>query len=43
MFPDVRERDVYLCGSPRMMATVEKSLRDIGVPHAQIHLERFSW
>ena len=42
-YPDVRERDVYLCGSPRMMATVEKSLRDIGVPHSQIHLERFSW
>ena len=42
-YPDVRERDVYLCGSPRMMATVEKSLRDIGVPHGQIHLERFSW
>ncbi len=42
-YPDVRERDVYLCGSPRMMATVEKSLRDIGVPHHQIHLERFNW
>ena len=42
-YPDVRERDIYLCGSPRMMATVEKSLRDIGVPHDQIHLERFSW
>jgi predicted ferric reductase len=42
-YPDVRERDVYLCGSPRMMATVEKSLRDIGVPHDQLHLERFSW
>jgi predicted ferric reductase len=42
-YPDVRERDVYLCGSPLMMATVEKSLRDIGVPHGQIHLERFSW
>jgi predicted ferric reductase len=42
-YPDVRERDIYLCGSPRMMATVEKSLRDIGVPRHQIHLERFSW
>jgi predicted ferric reductase len=42
-YPDVRERDVYLCGSPRMMATVEKSLHEIGVPHKQIHLERFSW
>ena len=42
-YPDVRERDIYLCGSPRMMATVEKSLRDIGVPKQQIHLERFSW
>jgi predicted ferric reductase len=42
-YPDIRERDIYLCGSPRMMATVEKSLRDIGVSHSQIHLERFSW
>jgi len=42
-YPDVRERDIYLCGSPRMMATVEKSLHEIGVPHKQIHLERFSW
>jgi predicted ferric reductase len=42
-YPDIRERDIYLCGSPRMMATVEKSLRDIGVSKGQIHLERFSW
>ena len=42
-YPDIRERDIYLCGSPRMMATVEKSLRDIGVSQDQIHLERFSW
>ena len=42
-YPDIRERDVYLCGSPGMMARVERSLREIGVPRGQIHLERFSW
>ncbi len=42
-YPDIRERDVYLCGSPSMMARVEHSLHEIGVPHSQIHLERFSW
>ena len=42
-YPDIRERDVYLCGSPSMMARVERSLHEIGVPAGQIHLERFSW
>ena len=42
-YRDIAERDVYLCGSPRMMERVEKSLRELGLPDSQIHLERFSW
>jgi len=42
-YPDIRERDVYLCGSPSMMAAAERSLKELKVPKRQIHLERFSW
>lgn len=43
LYPDIRERDVYLCGSPNMMERVEKSLRELRVPRRQVHLERFAW
>ncbi len=42
LVPDLRERDVYLCGPHPMMAAAERSLRSLGVPRAQIHLERFN-
>jgi predicted ferric reductase len=42
-YPDIIERDVYLCGSPRMMARVEESLKELGMPKVQVHLERFGW
>jgi hypothetical protein len=42
-YRDIVDRDVYLCGSPRMMERVEKSLHEIGLKRSQIHLERFSW
>jgi predicted ferric reductase len=40
--PDVRDRDVYLCGPRSMMDATERSLRHVGVPGPQIHLERFN-
>ena len=40
--PDVRERDVYLCGPRSMMDAAERSLRVLGVPRSQVHLERFN-
>lgn len=43
LVPDVRRRDVYLCGSVSMMERVERSLRSLGVPAARIHTERFSY
>lgn len=42
LVPDVRERDVFLCGPPPMMAAIVKQLKAIGVPDSQIHYERFS-
>ncbi len=41
--PDIRERDVYICGPGPMMDAIEKGLREIGVPHEHIHSERFSF
>jgi predicted ferric reductase len=40
--PDVRERDVYLCGPRSMMDAAERSLRRLGVPGSHVHLERFN-
>lgn len=41
--PDLTDRDVYLCGSPRLAAGVRKALRDAGLPDAQLHEERFDF
>jgi predicted ferric reductase len=43
LVPDAAERDVYLCGSPRLTATVRTSLRDLGLPPSQLHEERFAF
>ncbi len=43
LVPDVRERDVFLCGPISMMDAVQRSLRVLGVPAAQIHSERFAY
>ncbi|GAA1875926.1 ferredoxin reductase family protein [Asanoa iriomotensis] len=42
MVPDIRERDVYVCGPPAMTDTVLKALKEIGVPKRQVHAERFA-
>ncbi len=36
-----READFYLCGPGPFMATVEEALREIGVAHELVHIERF--
>lgn len=43
LVPDVASRDVYVCGPTSMMTTVQRSLRVLGVPAAQIHSERFAY
>lgn len=40
--PDIAWRDVYVCGPARLMDRVAASLRTLGVPDAQVHLERFA-
>lgn len=39
---DRRDREYLLCGPPPMMAAVERTLLDLGVPHARIHAEKFN-
>lgn len=42
MVPDIVGRDVYVCGPAAMTDAVLRSLRQLGVPGAQVHAERFS-
>ena len=42
LVPDVRQRDVYVCGPPGMTGAVLESLRLLGIPRDQIHAERFA-
>jgi ferredoxin-NADP reductase len=41
--PDIAERDVYLCGPGPMVDAVNRRLRMLKVPSAQIHFERFEY
>ncbi|PRY46314.1 ferredoxin reductase family protein [Umezawaea tangerina] len=42
MVPDIRDRDVFVCGPPAMTDAVMTSLRELKVPKQQVHAERFS-
>jgi predicted ferric reductase len=42
LVPDVREREVFLCGPPVMMKLVRAALRELGVPRGRIYYERFA-
>jgi predicted ferric reductase len=43
LVPDVRRRDVYLCGPEGLVATSVKTLRRMRVPRRQIHLDPFEF
>jgi predicted ferric reductase len=43
LVPDVRSRDVYVCGPPAMTAVTEQTLRQLRVPRHQVHVERFAF
>ena len=43
VIPDIRTRDVYLCGPEAMMVAARKGLRAAGVPRRRIHHESFSF
>ncbi|WP_326569169.1 ferredoxin reductase family protein [Amycolatopsis rhabdoformis] len=42
LVPDLDDRDVFVCGPPGMTSAVLRSLRELHVPGAQVHAERFS-
>ena len=42
LVPDVRERDIFLCGPPPMMWGIIDQLKELGVPPKYIHYERFA-
>jgi predicted ferric reductase len=41
--PDVRERDVFVCGPPGLVDVVCRRLRLLDVPSGRIHFERFAY
>lgn len=43
MVPDVRRRDVFVCGPPGMTDAVKGTLVRLGVPENQLHSERFAF
>ncbi|GAA3437800.1 ferredoxin reductase family protein [Kutzneria kofuensis] len=43
LVPDVRERDVFVCGPPGMTDAVLTTLRALAVPAEQCHAERFAF
>lgn len=40
--PDLRERDIYLCGPDGFMAEMIDGLRELGVDLTRVHTERFA-
>ena len=43
MVPDVKNRDVYLCGPPGFIAAARAALRRVGVPSRHVHVESFEF
>lgn len=42
LVPDIREREVFMCGPPPMMQILRATLVELGVPRARLHYERFA-
>jgi predicted ferric reductase len=43
LVPDIRDRDVFLCGPPGMVGAIRRTLHDVQVPRRNIHLEEFAF
>ena len=43
LVPDLREREVFLCGPPGLVASVRGTLREAHVPRRNLHLEEFAF
>jgi len=41
--PDLKERDIYICGPVGMMSAVTSILKNLGISKSQIHFEKFSY
>lgn len=42
LVPDLKERDVFLCGPPPMMNALKTALTNLDLPKQQLHWERFA-
>jgi ferredoxin-NADP reductase len=42
LVPDIREREVYVCGPAAMAAAITRNAREADVPRRHIHTERFA-
>lgn len=42
LVPDLKDRDVFLCGPPMMMSALRAVLLRLGLPRKQLHWERFA-
>ena len=42
LMPDIEEREIYVCGPPRMADFIEGNVRNAGVPPKYIHIDRFA-
>jgi predicted ferric reductase len=42
LVPDVRDREVFICGPPSMMKSVATALRELQVRQSSIHCEQFA-
>jgi predicted ferric reductase len=42
LVPDVRDRDIFICGPVPMMKGLNKDLRSMNIPASHIHFEEFS-
>ena len=43
LVPDIARRDVFVCGPPGLVEDAAAAARELGVPHACIHYEIYSW
>ncbi len=43
LVPDVKDREIYICGPLQMMDSVVALLEAMGIPKQQIHFERFGY
>lgn len=43
LVPDLRDRDVFVCGPPGLVAAIRRTLREAQVPGRHIHLEEFAF